>query len=188
MSSQQPSVRQTYIQGDLYSATPQKIQLLLVEAAIKNIHRCKLFWKEARFEEALEASQRAQDIVAEMLCALDLENAPEIARQLASIYLFIFRKIAESGMLYSEEKLNDALRVLESERETWRLACEKFGSTKTAAGDTRVATSTPTKTAIAASAGLDLSAAATKTAVSPAAKRPIAPTSTASKAKSGWDA
>lgn len=182
MSSLAPSVRQTYLQGDLYSATPQKIQLLLIEAAIKNVHRCKLFWKESKFEESLEASQRAQDIVAEMLCALDLDNAPDIARQLASIYLFIFRRIAESGMLYSDEKLDDALRILESERETWRLACEKFGSTKTAGGDTRVATPTSTKTAVAASAGLDLSTGTSKTAATS-----VKPTATA-KVQSGWDA
>lgn len=183
MSSQTHSVRQSYVQGDIYSATPQKIQLLLVEAAIKNINRCKLFWQDSKFEEALEASHRAQDIVAEMLCALDIQNAPDIAKPLASIYLFIFRRVAESGMLYSEEKLNDALRVLESERETWRLACEKFGSTKTAAGDTRVATSAASKTAVATSAGLDLSAGA-KTASPLPPKRPAA----APKGKSGWDA
>ncbi|GHT30244.1 hypothetical protein FACS18942_11170 [Planctomycetales bacterium] len=48
---------------------------------------------------------------------------------MASIYLFIFRRLAEAGMTYKEENLDDALRVLNSERETWKQVCEKFGST-----------------------------------------------------------
>lgn len=195
MQNAYQSARQGYIQGDLFSATPQKIQLLLIEAAMKNINRCKHFWKESKIEESMESGQRAQDIVAELICCLDLENAPEIAKKLASVYIFIFRRLAESGMAYNEEKLNDALRVLESERETWRLACEKFGATKTAAGDTLVAqVGTPIpKAALAASAGLDLSSSAAnssapKTAIPPAAKRPVQ-TGTKSVGGSGvWDA
>jgi hypothetical protein len=66
-----------------------------------------------------------------MLCSFDVENSPEIAKKLASIYVFIFRRLTEAGMKQDQEKLNDAYRVLCSERETWRQVCEKFGSTKT---------------------------------------------------------
>lgn len=122
--------RQNYLQGEVYTATPQKLQLLLIEAAIKNIHRTKLLWKEAKFDVAFEFLARAQDIVAEILCSLDMEGNPELAKRIGSIYVFIFRRLAEGGMSHDESKLDDALRILNSERETWRLVCEKFGSTK----------------------------------------------------------
>jgi len=128
----QSSVRQNYIQGEVFTATPQKLQLLLVEAAIKNIHRTKQFWSESNYDGAFESLTRAQDIVAEILCCFDVENSPDIAKKFASIYVFIFRCLTEAGLRHSSEKLDDALRVLDSERETWRLVCEKFGSTKTA--------------------------------------------------------
>jgi len=127
----QQTVRQNYIQADVFSATPQKLQLLLVEAAIKNILKTKKFWEEENISDGFETITLAQDIVAEILCSFDVENNPEIAKKLSSIYVFIFRRLTEAGMYQDQEKLNDAYRVLCSERETWRLVCEKFGSSKT---------------------------------------------------------
>jgi len=127
----QQTVRQNYIQADVFSATPQKLQLLLVEAAIKNVLKTKKHWEEENISDGFETITLAQDIVAEILCSLDVENSPELAKKLASIYVFIFRRLTEAGMHQDQEKLNDAYRVLCSERETWRQVCEKFGSTKT---------------------------------------------------------
>ncbi|MDR3111325.1 MAG: flagellar export chaperone FliS [Planctomycetaceae bacterium] len=126
---QHQSARQSYIQAEVYTATPQKLQLLLVEAAIKNVLRTQLLWKEQKYDAAFETLTRAQDIVAEILCSLDVEKAPDIAKKLASVYIFIFRRLTEGGMTHDSAKLDDALRILNSERETWRLVCEKFGST-----------------------------------------------------------
>ena len=127
----QQTVRHNYIQADVFSATPQKLQLLLVEAAIKNVLKTKKYWEEGNISDGFDTVTLAQDIVAEILCSLDVENSPEIAKKLASIYVFIFRRLTEAGMHQDQEKLNDAYRVLCSERETWRLVCEKFGATKT---------------------------------------------------------
>ena len=127
----QQTVRQNYIQADVFSATPQKLQLLLVEAAMKNILKTKKHWEGGNIGDGFETVTLAQDIVAEIICSLDVENSPDIAKKLASIYVFIFRRLTEAGMKQDQEKLNDAYRVLCSERETWRQVCEKFGSTKT---------------------------------------------------------
>ncbi|MDR2642397.1 MAG: flagellar export chaperone FliS [Planctomycetaceae bacterium] len=125
------TARNNYLQAEVATATPQKLQLLLVEAAIKNIHRTKQAWQESRYDVGVETLTIAQDIISEILCSLDMEGNPAIAKQLASIYLFIFRRLAEGGMWHDETKLDDALRVLNSERETWRQVCDKFGSTTT---------------------------------------------------------
>lgn len=127
----QQSVRQNYVQADVLSASPQKLQLLLVEAAMKNVLKTKKFWEEGNISDAFDTLTRAQDIVAEILCSLDVEKSPDIAKKLGSIYVFIFRRLCEAGMSQDLEKLNDAYRVLMSERETWKLVCEKFGSSKT---------------------------------------------------------
>ncbi len=122
------SAQQKYLQAEVHTATPQKLQLMLVEAAIKNIHRTKLAWQKQRYDDGVETLSRAQDIIAEILCSLDVKSNEQIAKSLGSIYLFIFRSLAEGGMKHDEKKLDDALRVLNAERETWRLVCEKFGS------------------------------------------------------------
>jgi len=124
----QPTARQNYLQAEVQTATPQKVRLMLIEAAIKNIHRTKKAWEEERFEAGFESLSLAQDIVAELLSSLDKESNPELAGKIASIYVFIFRCLSEGGMTQDQQKMDDALQVLNAERETWRLVCEKFGS------------------------------------------------------------
>jgi len=120
--------RQNYLQAEVQTATPQKLQLMLIEAVIKNVHRTKKAWDEERFEAAFDSLSLAQDIIAEILSSLDKEGSPELAGKLASIYMFIFRCLSEGGMTHDQQKMDDALRVLNSERETWRQVCDKFGS------------------------------------------------------------
>ena len=120
--------RQNYLQAEVQTATPQKVRLMLIEAAIKNIYRTKKAWEEEKFEAGFDSLSLAQDIVAELLSSLDKESNPDLVGKIASIYVFIFRCLSEAGMTHDPVKLDDALRILTSERETWRLVCEKFGS------------------------------------------------------------
>ena len=150
------AARQNYLQAEVFTATPQKLQLMLVEAAIKNIHRTKKAWEEERFEAGFESLSRAQDIVTEILSTVDKEGNPDLAGKIASIYVFIFRCLAESGMTHDPQKLDDALRVLTSERETWRMVCEKFGTTLTGESSARLdlSTDTPAPPAAIPSSGI----------------------------------
>ena len=119
--------QKTYIESEVVTATPQKIQLLLIEAAIKNIHRAKRFWETDDREGAFQCLTRVQDIVTEILCSLDMKNSPEIAQSLAAIYVFVFRKIVATRGPEDMAELDDALKVLMVERQSWKEICEKFG-------------------------------------------------------------
>lgn len=157
--------RQNYLQAEVQTAAPQKLQLMLVEAAIKNVLRTKKAWEEEKFDAGFETLSRAQDIVAEILSCVDKKGNPELAGKIASIYVFIFRCLAEGGMTHDPQKLDDALRILNSERETWRQVCEKFGSSGiiaagkggTASGTSSGVLSSGTAAGTASSDRLDLS-------------------------------
>ena len=120
-------VQKTYIEREVATATPQKIQLMLIEAAIKNIHRVKNHWENNDPEAAFHAITRIQDIVTEILCSLDMVGSPEIAQSLAGVYVFIFRKIASVRGPDDMASLDEALKVLMAERQSWKEICEKFG-------------------------------------------------------------
>jgi len=142
------TARQNYLQAEVQTATPQKLQLMLIEAAIKNVHRTKKAWEEERFEAAFDSLSLAQDIVAEILSSVDKDGSPELAGKIASIYVFIFRCLSEGGMTHDSQKLDDALRVLNSERETWRQVCEKFGTSVSGETSTRLDLSTDSSTRV----------------------------------------
>jgi flagellar protein FliS len=121
------SARESYLVTEIMTATPQKLQLLLIEAAIRSAQRARQKWQEEDCEQACEALIHAQEIVGELLAALDRELNAELVKKMAAIYLFVFRSLMEANSQRDQQKLNDAIKVLEVERQTWQMVCEKLG-------------------------------------------------------------
>jgi flagellar protein FliS len=121
----QPSARDSYLETQVMTASPQKLRLMLIEGAIRFANQTQHLWEQQRDEEALESSIRAREIVSELMTSLS-GNAEPLAKQILPLYVFIFRTITEAQLERSAAKLADALRVLGEERETWRQVCEKF--------------------------------------------------------------
>ena len=126
----QSSARDDYLTTEVMTAPPQKLQLMLIDTAIRSAERARAKWRENKEEEALEALIHAQRVVSEMLAGLNAEVDPELAERVASVYTFVFRNLMEANYEHDEKKLEDALRVLAIERETWRQVCEQLGSEK----------------------------------------------------------
>ena len=124
------SVRDNYLETEVMTATPQKLQYMLLDAAILAIQKTKQLWAAQRDEDACETLIRAQHIVSELLCGLNREIDADLAKKVAAIYLFVFRSLMDVNMQKDVQKLDGALRVLEIERETWRRVCEELGSSK----------------------------------------------------------
>jgi flagellar secretion chaperone FliS len=125
------SAHDSYLVTEVTTAPPQKLQLMLIEAAIRFAQRARLKWQSGENDQALEALVRAQRILGEMLSSLDREVDPGLVGKVASVYLFVFRRLVAANAKRDQQDLDDAIRVLEVERETWRLVCEKLGGTKT---------------------------------------------------------
>ena len=122
------SVRENYLMTDVMTATPQKLQLMLIDAAIRAGEQTRQFWQDERLDDACESLIKCQRLVTELLCGLNPEVNRELVRKAAGVYLFVFRRLSEAQMSRSDELLSEALSVLEVERETWRQVCDKLGS------------------------------------------------------------
>ncbi len=109
-----------YLETEVLTATPVKLQLMLIEAAIRFGRQAGTLWEQGEDEAAGEALLRMQKIVGELIAGLNAEKEPELVHKVASVYLFIFRTLTAAHLHRDAEKLNDALRVLEVERDTWR--------------------------------------------------------------------
>jgi flagellar protein FliS len=122
------SVRENYLMTDVMTATPQKLQLMLIEAAIRAGEQTRELWKNEQLDEACETMIKCQRLVTELLCGLNPEVNRELVRKAAGVYLFVFRRLSEAQLNRSYESLSEALSVLEIERETWRQVCEQLGT------------------------------------------------------------
>lgn len=119
------SARDEYLVTQVMTATPQKLQLMLIDAAIRSARQAQDHWQHERDEEAGECLLKSQQIVTQLIAGLDSSKQPELVRQVAGIYMFIFRALVFAHLRHDVEQLNEALQILESERETWKQVCEQ---------------------------------------------------------------
>jgi flagellar secretion chaperone FliS len=124
------AVQNEYLVTEVMTATPQKLHLMLVEAAIRSVLKAKKLREQKANDEAGEAIVRTQEIVAQLIAGINPDPAAAVARRLASVYNFIFRALVQAHVQTTSKGLDEALRVLIAERETWQQACARFGSTQ----------------------------------------------------------
>jgi flagellar secretion chaperone FliS len=118
---------QSYLETEILTAPPQKLQLLMIEAAIRFSRLAQGHWEAGEDERACEALIRSQRIVTELVNGLNREQSPELVKKISAVYLFIFRSLMEANFERNQKKLGEAIRVLEVERETWRQVCQRVG-------------------------------------------------------------
>jgi flagellar protein FliS len=120
--------------GDAYRVTevmtapPQKLHLMLIEGAIRSVHKARQHWAAAEDQQAGEALIRAQEIVAQMLAGFRREADPELVDLVAAVYSFVYHGLVEASLRRDDARLADCLRILEIERDTWRQLCERSPS------------------------------------------------------------
>jgi flagellar protein FliS len=120
------TARENYLTTEVLTAPPQKLQLMLIEGAIRFGRETGDFWRERRDEQALESLVRCRRIVTEIIGSVKPDGG-DLTRNVRAIYAYLFRLLTEANRERSETKLADALRILEIERDTWRAVCEKLG-------------------------------------------------------------
>ena len=121
------AARQQYLSDQVLTAPPQKLQLMLIDGAIRFGLQARALWDEGRSADACEALIRSQEIVVELLTTAR-QNGHELGRRASLEYLFVFQRLVASSLSRGGQPLADALRILAEQRETWRMVCEQFGA------------------------------------------------------------
>jgi flagellar protein FliS len=113
-----------YRSAALLTASPQQLRLMLIDAALAAVATIESHWRSADWEQASAAFVQVRRIVIELLCGVK-PDASELARKVRSLYAFIFRTLTESQLFRDEQRLADARRLLQMERQTWQSVCEQ---------------------------------------------------------------
>jgi len=114
-----------YLKTQILTARPEQLTLMLFDGAIRFGEKARKCLDEEDYEASFESLSRAEQIVMELLNSLRPENSPDICRQQAGLYLFVYSKLVEANMSHQTAALDDALRVLGVLRETWAMLMAK---------------------------------------------------------------
>ena len=123
---QSGSPSQEYVKNAVLTATPEQLQLMLYDGAIRFTSRGLEALQTKDLEGMFSAFERAQQIVLELSQGLRRDVNPELADRMAAIYDFIYRRLVDANVHRDEVAVADALRLLRYQRETWVLLMEKL--------------------------------------------------------------
>jgi len=129
-----PSARDAYLETQILTATPQRLRLMLIEGAIRKITAAKTAYDEGDWQKASADLSHCRDIVTELIAGIDPEQNP-VAKQILSVYMFLYSTLVEAQFGRDASRLTDLLRILEEERQTWRAVCENMPDRPTPASN-----------------------------------------------------
>ncbi len=117
-----------YLRTQIMTASPEKLRLMLYDGAIKFTGQARTALEAKRFEESYEALMRAQKIVLELSTSLKRDADPELTDKMSALYTFIYRKLVDANMNRDLAALDEAIKLLHFERDTWRMLMDKLAA------------------------------------------------------------
>jgi len=114
-----------YLRDAVLTATPEQLQLMLYDGAIRFSLQARDALLRKDFETSFARLTQAQNIVLEMQNSLNPKANPELCGRVASIYGFLYHKLVEANVHRDVSAIDDAVKVLRIERETWQMLVDK---------------------------------------------------------------
>ena|SRR5690606_24799683 len=117
---------QAYLRNRVMSATPEQLRLMLVEGALRFAHQGRAGIEARNPEQAYEGIHQCQSILLELVNSLDHAKAPDLCRNLAGLYMFMYRRLIEALLEKDVKPIDEVIALLEHERETWVMLMDKL--------------------------------------------------------------
>ena len=128
-----PQAAQNYLKTKVFTATPEQLQLMLYDGAIRFGDQARVALEAKNYEQSYNMIARVQRIITEMNSSLKHDVAPDLCEKMAALYNYIYRRLVEANVEHKIDSLDEALDLLRYQRETWVMLLGQLGKTKAAA-------------------------------------------------------
>ncbi len=130
-----PYIKQ-YQKSQLDTAPPEKILIMLYNGAINFLKKAQIAFDKGNKTEAHNNIMSAERIIVEFMQTLDMDLGGEMAKNLYSLYSYLYNKLVEANMRNKPENLVEVLDHLTKLRDTWLQAIEIANKEKAQSFDT----------------------------------------------------
>jgi flagellar protein FliS len=110
---------QNYRRTDVITADPKRLVLMCYEGAIASLSMGKQKMINEDYEGKCRAITKAQDIINELLCALDYERGGAVAKSLDSIYNYMLRRILHADLNKDISAFDEVVNMLNELKSAW---------------------------------------------------------------------
>jgi flagellar secretion chaperone FliS len=113
-----------YRQATVETASPGKLVVMLYDGAIRFLGEALEHLEKRKPKETHEAIIRTENILCELMTALDMERGGKIAENLLALYEFMHLRLVEANIHKDASRINDVLALLQDLRDAWAQAVE----------------------------------------------------------------
>lgn len=128
-----PQAAQNYLRTKVLTATPEQLQLMLYDGALRFGEQAKAALQARNYEQSYTLITKVQKIVLELTSTLRHDLAPDLCGKLAAIYNFVYRRLIDANIEHEPAALDEAIELLRYQRETWVLLMQQLQKTKAGA-------------------------------------------------------
>ncbi|WP_010681154.1 flagellar export chaperone FliS [Acetivibrio cellulolyticus] len=109
-----------YKENSVYTASPEELTLMLYNGLVKFLMQSQMGINEKNIEKANNCIIKAQNIISEFRCTLDMKY--EISKQLELIYDYMNRRLIEANIKKDVTIVEEILGYARELRNTWEQA------------------------------------------------------------------
>jgi flagellar secretion chaperone FliS len=114
-----PAVAKAYLESQVMTASPERLHLMIVDAAIRFARQAEEALSAAKFEAAFKFFSRSRACVSEILSGITSDPNPELANRLRGLFAFVQQLLTRAELSRDSQLVAQAVGVLEIHRETW---------------------------------------------------------------------
>jgi flagellar secretion chaperone FliS len=133
-----PQAAQNYLRTKVMTATPEQLQLMLFDGALRFGEQAKVALQQKNWEQSYTLISKVQRILTEMTCSLKHDVFPDLCGKLSALYTYAYRKLIEANIEHKVESLEEAMDVLRYQRETWVMLLDQLAKQKAGVAATRI--------------------------------------------------
>lgn len=109
-----------YKQTNAITADPKRLIILCYETVVSNLTLARESYISNDYETKAKCIQKAQDIICELMNAIDFENGGEVAKNLYALYNFLTRHILEADLKRDVTALTEVITMTTELKSAWQ--------------------------------------------------------------------
>jgi flagellar secretion chaperone FliS len=112
-------IQNNYLEHEVLSADPVKLVRMLYRAAVDAVSEARVHLRTGAVRDRSRQINKALLIVHELLRSIDRESGGQIAKSLASLYVYMTNRLIEANAAQSEAPLAEVEQLLNTLLEGW---------------------------------------------------------------------
>ena len=114
-----------YKKASVNTLDQNKLIIMLYDGAIKNANFAVQYIESGEIEKVHDSLIKTKNIVTELLATLNMDQGGEIAKNLKSLYSYMFSQLIEANMEKKSEPVLSVIDLLKELRGAWLQIREK---------------------------------------------------------------